>query len=245
MSPVDRLRTAGRARRHAPRLERLESRDLPTFTLIHHATGLAPALLAAATPGQAATTSASASGGSISASQTSGPVLGPPTPREAAKQHFIAKLKGNFVTTQGRFQNQPVQGLILATGGSNQSLRLNAQFQFFLYSDANFPPTGQIALSPKNVSSTGNLLLLDLTADPTMTSHGLPTHYTWTVNAGSGGLYLNATGQGTLDVSYSLVNRPIGVHGKGTAIVVVRGMVVTTHGLTLDTSAPGNRTKNP
>jgi hypothetical protein len=181
----------------------------------------------------------------VSADQSTGPVLGPPTPHEAAKQRFIGKFSGTFVTTRGRFQNQPLQGLILATGGSNQSLRLNLQLQFFLYSDPEFPPTGQVAMSPKSVSSTGTQLLLDLTADPTLTSHGLPTHYTWTVNGGSGGLYTNASGSGTLDVRYNLTRIPHGVHSQGTANVIVKGTVVTTHGLTLDITMPGNRPKNP
>ena len=172
--------------------------------------------------------------------------LGAPTANELAKQRFTARLTGSFVTTTGRFQNQPLQGEIVAAGGSNQSLRINSQMQFFLYRDPTVAPNGQIALTPKNVSSTGNLLLLDLTADPNSLVHGiLPAHYTWTVNGGSAGLWQGATGTGTLDVGFRLNKAPHGVHSMGKAQIAVKGLIQTNHGLTLDTATAGNRARQP
>ena len=150
-------------------------------------------------------------------------------------------MSGGFVTSPGRYVGEPLQGEIVATGGSNQSLRLNAQMQFFNYSEPTAAPTGQIALSPKNVSSTGNLLILDLTSDGTNFSHGLATRYTWTVNPASGGLYANATGSGTLGVRYSVTRVRNGTFVAGKAFIKALGSVVTSHGLTLDTSTAGNR----
>jgi hypothetical protein len=181
--------------------------------------------------------------GSISTSQVgvNPSDLGPPTPQELAKQRFVAKLSGTFETAQGRYQQQPLQGLVLTTGGSNQSLRLQSQMQFFTYTDPSLPPNGQINLSAKNAGNTGNMLLLDLTADPTALAHGLPTHFTWTVNGASGGVWTGATGEGTLDVQYSVTGNSRGGFLKGKAIVVVQGRVVTDHGLALNTSLPGSR----
>jgi len=174
------------------------------------------------------------------------PDLGPPTRNEAIKERFVAKLVGTFVTAPGRFQNQPLQALVLATGGSNQALHMIANFQFFENADPAFPPTGQINLTTRDAATTGTSLLLDLKADPHFTSHGLPTHFNYTVNTGSSaGTYSNATGQGILDIHYLLNGRPSGVHSAGRAIVVVQGTVVTNHGLTLDIASPGNRTANP
>jgi hypothetical protein len=181
--------------------------------------------------------------GSVTASQVGGNTsdLGPPTPQELAKQRFAARLSGTFETAQGRYQQQPLQGLVLTTGGSNQSLRLQSQMQFFTYTDPSLPPNGQINLSAKNVGNTGNMLLLDLTADPTSLSHGLPSHFTWTVNGASGGVWTGATGQGTLDVHYTVTGSSRGGYLKGKAIVVAQGLVVSNHGLALNTSLPGSR----
>lgn len=243
MSPRDQTKAPGR-RRSVPAVERMEARELLSFVLVSHAPrgghGVHALVLGSGGGG------GDSGGSSTPVPSNQSPDLGAPTPRELAKEQFLGKFAGTFVTQPGRFEKEPLQGLILATGGSNQSLHLNVQMQFFLYSDPNLPPTGQIDLTPKNVSSTGSALILDLTADPSSVVHGLlPTHYTWTVNSSSAGVYTGATGQGTLDVHFNLNARPSGVRSAGRAIVVARGLVVTNHGLALDISAPGNRPQNP
>jgi hypothetical protein len=229
-------------RRSRPGIERLEDRELLSFYGARHAVPrFAPprpvAQLGPAVP---------ASGGTVSANNIVGappPDLGAPTPKEAAKSHFVAKLSGSFETASGRYQKQPIQGELLTTGGSTQALRLQSQMQFFLYNDPNILPNGQINLSTKNVGNTGSALLLDLTGDPTSLVHGLPTRYTYTVNGGSGGFWLGATGTGTLDVHYVFSSRSQGIHSRGKAFVVINGTVVTSHGLTADIFLPGNRPK--
>lgn len=243
MTPADRSR-ASSERRTAPALEGLEARNLLSFVPLSPAQRTALRLIQATAvvgvgggPGGATSTT------SLPSNQVGD--LGPPTPAETAKQRFVSKTAGTFVTQPGRFSGEPLQGLILATGGSNQSLRLNVQMQFFLYNDPTQVPTGQIVLTPKNVSSTGNSLVLNLTADPTSLAHGLlPTHYTYTVDGNSAGLYTGATGEGSLDVHYNLYRRPSGVRSGGTAVVVIQGTVITNHGLTLDTATPGNRSRD-
>ncbi|MFO0951787.1 MAG: hypothetical protein U0835_11690 [Isosphaeraceae bacterium] len=234
MSARDRAgRKAGN--RLGPSVERLEGRSLLSF---YGPLRPAPARLRTA-----------AVVGDVSASNVVGappPPLGAPSPAEAARSRFVAKLAGTFETAPGRYEKQPLQGIVLTTGGSNQALRLQSQMQFFLYSDPSLTPNGQINLSAKNVSNTGNQLILDLTADPTSPAqHGLPTRYNFTVSDSSGGLWSNATGSGILEISYRYTGRPHGARGKGNAIIVIQGTVVTNHGLLLNTSLPGNRVKNP
>lgn len=238
MPPKDRSRRSAR-RRPALAVEGLEARELLTVIARH----VNHAAAAAAAAAQATTDPALVVPAPLPSNQD--PNVSDPTPAELARQHFTLGLKGSFQTSRGRFANEPLQGLILATGGSNQSLHLNAQMQFFLYSIPGALPTGQIALTPKNTSTTGTLLLLDLTSDGSSSSHGLPTHYTWTVNSGSGGLYTNASGSGTLDVGYTFGRRPNGVNGLGKVTIKAQGSVVTSHALTLDISAPGNRVSRP
>ena len=44
----------------------------------------------------------------------------------------------------------------------------------------------------KNVSNTGNELIVDLTAVPgAVDRHGRPTQFTWTQNPASGGIFTN------------------------------------------------------
>src|SRR5262249_20915741 len=85
------------------------------------------------------------------------------------------------------------------------------------------------------------LLLLDLTADPAQRFQGLPTHFTWTVNGASGGVWTAATGEGTLDVHYTVTGGTRGEFPRGKVTIVVQGRVVTNHGLALNTSLPGSR----
>jgi hypothetical protein len=181
----------------------------------------------------------------VSASQVGGDTsdLGPPSPHEAARQRFAARLVGSFVTAPGRYQKQPLQGLLLTTGSSNQSLHLQSQMQFFTYSDPTLPPNGQINMATRNNSTSGSQLVLNLTADPTSLVHGLPSHFTWTVDASSGGVWQNATGQGTLDVVYRVKGQTRGFLDGG-ASVVVQGQIISNHGLTLNLSLPNNRTHN-
>lgn len=221
-------------RRRLPAVEGLEHRTLLS-TLGTPARARAAAALGPVT-----------AAGSVSAAQVGVDPgdLGPPTPQEAAKQRFVARLAGTFETAPGRYALQPLQGVVLSTGGSNQSLRLQSQMQFFTYTDPNSPPNGQINLAAKNVGNTGNQLVLDLTADPNSLSHGMPTRFTWTVNSVSGGVWQNATGQGTLEIHYNLSGPARGVRMKGSVTLQVLGQIVSNHGLTLNTALPGSRTTN-
>jgi len=168
-----------------------------------------------------------------------------PTARELLRQRYSAKAVGTYTTGPGRFTDQVLQGAVLASGSSNQSLHVDVQLQFFEFTDPTKPVSGVAAVIPRNTSTTGSNLILDLTASPPSSPGKLPTHFTWTVDSSSGGLYTTAGpaggGQGTLDIHYV----PTGVgHGRvtttGRASVVIQGLV-NANGTFSNISGPGNR----
>lgn len=171
--------------------------------------------------------------------------MGQPTRHELLREHFVAKLAGPYTTGPGRFTDQALQGFILGSGGSNQSLRLFLQMRFFVPIDGAQPTTGLAVLLDKTSSTTGNALVLDLTSTPGSGSNSLPGHFTWTVDPASGGLYSTAggfgMGQGTLDVHYAPSNKASrkGI-GTGNSYVVINGLINTAGGLT-DVTMLGNR----
>lgn len=225
MSDPDRPRCPSRT--GGPRIEPLERRDLlsviPILENLAHQANLRT---------QAAV--------HVAPAQTSG-TAPQPTPHEVARERFIAKLSGEYITGPGRFTNQSLQALVLGTGGSNQALRLAMQMRFYMPTDPTQPTTGQAALFDKNVANTGSALVLDLTAAPQAGTNGLPTSFTWTVDGTSGGLWSGAVGQGTLQVHYAPGGKlPRRANGAGRVYLVFQGAVNTTM-VGNDLGAPGNR----
>ena len=97
-----------------------------------------------------------------------------------------------------------------------------------LPADASSPVDRAFAsIYPQNVATTGSVLALDLNADP---SAGPPTHLTWTVGGGSGGLYSGAVAArpGTLDIRYIPTHRSPGGFTSGHAVLVFRGTLLVT-----------------
>jgi hypothetical protein len=227
MGSTDRGRRIAR-RRRCPVVERLETLDLMSVVPIYMAHQMGhsrtvPTLAPAA----------------ITSSET-----GQPTPHELARQRFVAHANGPFVTGPGRFTDQLLQGSIEASGGSNQSLNLVLRMAFFVPTDPTQPVTGVATLIPRNVSTTGSTLILDLTAAPGSGTNALPTHFTWTVDPSSGGLYSNAAGfgmgQGTLDVHYRRGGKAARRNfPAGHASVAVKGLI-NTGSVFSDVGGPGN-----
>jgi hypothetical protein len=157
---------------------------------------------------------------------------GQPTAHELARQRYVANAGGPFLTGPGRFTDQLLQGSIEASGGSNQSLNLVVRMAFFVPRDPTQPTTGVATLIPRNVSTTGSTLILDLTAATGSEKNGVPTHFTWTVDPTSGGLYSNAggfgEGQGTLDIRYRFGGKPARPNfPAGHATVAIKGLINT------------------
>jgi hypothetical protein len=170
-----------------------------------------------------------------------------PTPHEVARQTLVSKFTGTYIVGPPRFTNQAYQVLIKAQGMSNQSFHEYLQMSFFYPKD---PSSNQILgiadLIPKNVDITGSFNILDLTGDPFQPTrpNGLPTHFTWTADPNSGGVYLFSNqpgvgaGAGVLDIHF-MPGGPLRKRatGGGRVAVVVQG-VINTSGVVSDIQVP-------
>ena len=225
-------------------VERLESRDVPTFVLIHH-----PGLTAASE--RAASDALASLGASGHVSAADAPTTPVPTAHELIRETYHAGLRGSYNVGPGRFTNQSAQVSSIGAGGSNQSFHLDYQMRIVIPKDPTASTTGVIALFPWNVATTGTVLILDLTADPTSVSSatGLPTHYTWTVDPASGGIYSNAggygTGSGTLDMSFSHPVKGRGAVSQTGQVAIKIAGLINTGGVFNVIGNVGNIAKHP
>ncbi|MFO0888420.1 MAG: hypothetical protein U0790_04645 [Isosphaeraceae bacterium] len=150
-----------------------------------------------------------------------------PTPHERVRQRFHARFSGSFRTGPGRYTDQATQVFIKGGGISTAFLHGDVQMSAFTPVAPGTQTSGLAVLIVKNVTNSGNLLVLDLQGDTSSLDRaGRPTRFTWTVDGSSGGTFSNATGQGTLDVSY----RPDGKIPSRTGSVglIFRGSIATT-----------------
>ena len=172
-----------------------------------------------------------------------------PTPHEVVRQTLVSKFTGTYIVGPPRFTNQAYQVVIKGQGMSNQSFHEYLQMSFFFPKNpATDPILGIADLIPKNVDITGSFNILDLSGDPNQPTrfHGLPTHFTWTADSNSGGVYLFSNqpgvgaGAGVLDIHFmpggSLRKRAT---GGGKVAVVVQG-VINTSGVVSDIQVPSS-----
>jgi hypothetical protein len=204
MSVTNRSRDDDRSRRRrAPRLEHLEARDLPTFTLIHHATLAGPGSLANLASNAASVARASGVQNAPTPADTTGTL----TPHEVERQTFVGRFKGNYTIGPGRTTAQALQLSSLGYGGSNGTSFLWTTMRITVPTDPTQPVTGLVYIIGKNVGTTGTQLFIDLqgvAGSPEF--DGIPTQYTWTVDPASSGIFANVagygTGQGTMNVQF-------------------------------------------
>jgi hypothetical protein len=154
-----------------------------------------------------------------------------PTPHELAREQFSARFKGPFVTGLPRFTDQISQTYLYGGGISSAFLHGDLQLAFSIPKDPTQPITGQATMTVKNVSNTGNQLILDLQADPgSLDQAGRPTRFTWTQNPASGGIFTNGSGSGTAQIQYTPGRRrPLRSFSAGTAGVLFQGTLFTTN----------------
>jgi hypothetical protein len=241
-----------RSPKFAPKLEGMEKRELLSYTAV--VGGYAKAM-AAVNAAFARAQSNSAQAQAAASTSTFNPPASPkgtplqtsidfalsqfqkingltPTQHEIARETIVSKFQSEYIVGPPRFTNQSFQIAIKGAGGSNQSFHMNVQMAVFMPKTPGEPITGVAALMPKNIAETGSVAVLDLVGDPNSLFHGLPTHFTWTSDSNSGGVYLfgggAGTGYGTLDIHYS----PSGklrqrATGGGNATVVVQGLINT------------------
>lgn len=203
-------RKSDRQRRHV-QLEPLEARELMS---------LAPYLYAAAAAQSPARTS--------STSTPTHVVTLAATPQELARERFTASYTGQVLFGRGRTTDQLSQAFFVGPMTSSAFLHGNLAMSLFTPADPTQPVAGQAALIVRNVSNSGNELILDLQGSPSAGTSP-PTHLTWTVNNSSGGTFTNATGQGTVDIHYRRFTRPTAAGAQAAvATVIFHGLVNTT-----------------
>jgi hypothetical protein len=152
-----------------------------------------------------------------------------PTRHERVREAFNGRFQGPFATGPGRFKDQALLTHVQGGGNTNQFLHGNVIIQMTTPRDPSQPETGTAELFAKNVATTGTVLVLDLTGTAPADPVRPPTHFTWTVDTSSGGLYTNATGQGTLDLIYFPGGHlPSRARQAGHAGAVFQGRVNTT-----------------
>jgi hypothetical protein len=139
---------------------------------------------------------------------------------------FRAAFVGHFDVGPDRFNGSPRAVHVTSDNGSSStSLHTNLRMALATFPGSADPVTGQAVFIDRNVTSSGSTLILDLKADgAALDSNGRPVSATWTVDGASGGLYSDATGSGTVTISY----RPGKARASGTAVVRFSGQLLTT-----------------
>jgi hypothetical protein len=196
------------------RLEPLEPRELPTSPLMLASAAAAPNVAAILRAGTHAAADSTAQ----------------PTPHELRREQFRARFSGKFVSGAGRFTNQALQTYIQASGTSTSFLHGDLQMAVYTPTDPNAQTSGLAALIVKNVTNSGNLLVLDLVGDTSSLDRaGRPTRFTWTVDGASGGAFANATGSGTVEIRYFPGGKlPQRATSAGSVGVIFKGLIQTT-----------------
>lgn len=171
-------------RRFAPGCEGLETRELPSTTAM-----LASGSLLA-TP-----RAIGGAGGTSSTNSVSIPLLYRP---------FTARFQGPLVVGRPRGEGYLSQTYLYGGGNSSAFLHGDIQMAYFTPTDPAQPIAGQAVMVVKNVSNTGDELVVDLVAVPgAVDRHGRPTQFTWTMNPSSGGSFSGGDGSGTVQLIYT------------------------------------------
>lgn len=128
------------------------------------------------------------------------------TPAGKARARFVAHSSGPYAVGATSYTAFSKAVTYIGPVASNQFLQGTINTQINIPTTFN-PASGELdgfaALRNRNVSATGNILVLDLsiTAED---SFGRPTQLDWVVDDnGSGGSFSGAAGAGTLSISYT------------------------------------------
>ncbi|QEH32353.1 hypothetical protein OJF2_08230 [Aquisphaera giovannonii] len=205
---------ADRARRgFLPRLEGLEAREVPSTTAMLASGALLPASRAAAP-----------SAGSPSSASYTIPLR---------MSRFQARFQGGYVIGGPRAPVERSQLYMFGGGNSNAFLHADLQLGLSTPADPSLPTVGQAVIMLKDISNTGNELVLDLTAVPgAVDRRGRPTQFAFTQADSSGGSFTNGAATGTMTLIYSPGKYP-GVQnvkqarGTGNLGVIFRGSIGT------------------
>jgi hypothetical protein len=200
----------------APRVEAIEPRVLPSLSMF---------LAAWSSPARFA------QGHSSFAAQAAPPPAynevthptGTPSVHELRRTRSFAAMSGTFGIGPGRYSSQQFQLFSQGVGTANTFLHGDYQLRIVVPTDPTLPPTGAMTLFDRNTSAGSQLGLLLTGSRRDVDAFGRPTKFLFAVDQDvSGGLFSEATGQGTVEVRY-FSKGPT----SGSAKLLVRGQVYT------------------
>jgi hypothetical protein len=149
---------------------------------------------------------------------------GNPKPGELRRLQFTARFEGPYSVVPGRTSTQATQTLIQGGGTSKTMLHSDVQIRIVQPNDPTLPFGGLGTIFDRNINSN-TALGFDISApQQDVDGSGRPNHFpTVTIDVNmSAGTYVEAYGQGTIDVRYIPSGKhTAGVLSQGKAIVTV------------------------
>ncbi len=113
-------------------------------------------------------------------------------------------------------------------GTTKYSLHADLQLGALVPTDPTAPTAGTAASFDRNINANSSLGI-DLTGSQAtaVDAAGRPTQFTWTIDDNtSAGIYVEAVGQGTVNIKYIPNNKHSpGILSQGKAIVTIRGQI--------------------
>jgi hypothetical protein len=146
------------------------------------------------------------------------------TPAGLARARFVTHASGPYTLATPSLRGISKEIFYIGNVQSTQFLHGTMVMRIDIPSTPGTPITGVAALRDRNVNSTGNQVLLDLTGTAT-DAQGRPTQLSWTVNSNSGGSYVGSPGQGTVTITYQKNGHS--KHSVGGATSVFKGLILT------------------
>jgi hypothetical protein len=208
-----------------PSAERLEGRDLPS--------AITSLMAAAPRNGHGLSDGARNVQQGVAARQDlpPNPLLfpsGEPTPRQRARQTFVARFEGTFAVGPPRFTGETQQLFLRGAGGSNQFLHGDTQLRIITPADPTRPLGGVMVMFDRNINSNSTLGLHVSADRSSLDAAGRPLRLKIDqIDPNiSGGAYVEGAAQGTIEIRY-LPNRRRSprAFSQGNAIITVRAQV--------------------
>ena len=159
---------------------------------------------------------------------------GVPTAAESRRQTYRATYFGAYTLGPGRFDTEASNFYFRGAGRTTTDLHSDSQLRVIRPVNPALSPGGEISIFTRNLDANTQLGF-DVVAVPTSyDNRGRPTHLTmYAVDTNvAAGVYVEATGQGTIDIHYGPVPhtkypvRPTpGIRNQGPATIVIHAQI--------------------
>jgi hypothetical protein len=153
---------------------------------------------------------------------------GLPKPGQVRRNSFRAVFSGPFIQRPGFYTDEASRTNILGVGFTKYSLHADLQLGALVPTDPTAPTAGTSASFDRNINSNSSLGI-DLTGSQAtgVDAAGRPTQFNWTIDDNtSAGIYVEAVGQGTVNIQYIPNNKHTpGILSQGQAIVTITGQI--------------------